>query len=52
MRKPASPLARDGYERLRRIKDLWLQTDQQYGPHSQYLSQALNQLRETYALNS
>ncbi|CAI9634031.1 unnamed protein product [Alternaria burnsii] len=33
-------------------KDLWLQTDRQYGPHSQYLSQALDQLRETYALNS
>lgn len=52
MRKPASPLARDEDERLRRIKDLWLQTDRQYGPHSQYLSQALDQLRETYALNS
>lgn len=41
MRKPASPRARDEDERLRRIEDLWLQTDQQYDPHSSYLSQAL-----------
>jgi hypothetical protein len=51
-RKPASPLACDEDERLRRITDLWLQTDRQYGLHSQYLSQALDQPRGTYALNS
>ena len=52
MRKPASPHARDEDERLRHIEDLWLQTDRQYDPNSEYLSQALNLLRETYALNS
>jgi hypothetical protein len=51
-RKPTSPLACDEDERLRRITDLWLQTDRQYGLHSQYLSQALDQPRGTYALNS
>ncbi|KAF9693523.1 hypothetical protein EKO04_008548 [Ascochyta lentis] len=52
MRKPASPLARDEDERLRRIENLWMRTDRQYDPHSNYLGQALDLLRDTYALVS
>lgn len=51
-RKPANSCAHDEDERLQRIEDLWAQTDRQYDPHSNYLTQALNLLRETYALIS
>ena len=51
-REPSSPRAQDEDERLRHIEDLWMETDRQCDPHSNYLGQALDLLRETYALIS
>jgi hypothetical protein len=51
-REPANSYARDEDERLRRIENFWVQTDRQYDPRSNHLSQALSLLRESYALVS
>ncbi|KAF2856287.1 hypothetical protein T440DRAFT_463626, partial [Plenodomus tracheiphilus IPT5] len=49
---PATPRAVEEDERLRKIEDLWMQSDRSWAPERTYLSQALSILRETFSLIS
>lgn len=49
---PATPRAVEEDERLRKIEDLWIQSERTWSPERTHLSQALLILRETFSLIS